>query len=208
MAEYEIYNVVKIGLALAQSRRPPLQQSAIREFGDMLSAQVQRGDWVQVGEEVLTASGETPQDVLELTLSTRPHWLIPPEVVEKSDQTWTTGGPEGLRLRGERWKELRAVMRTDALATAALAEEGKCYGLTATEIASTKAGHAPGSKPSDEEVAGLKGLNNPYSRNWQKGDEAARQEAINELIRRLGTKAAAGIAASAGRTIDGRPLRK
>lgn len=63
-------------------------------------------------------------------------------------------------------------------------------------------------KPAKKEDAEtIKGANNPWSPQW-KGDDAARQTRIASIIRGGGTKLAAALAKAAGKTIDGRELRK
>jgi hypothetical protein len=199
--EYRYLEVVKLGLAAAQARVPRLQPSAIAEFGDILSRQVARGDWVQVGEDVVTSQGQDVIGVLEEMLATRPHWLVPVEVADVQDDTWTSGD---LGKQGQRWKEIRAVFGPgkagDDLATKALREEAALYG---TVPGSTVPGIKPGEKAADiDQDAPSK---NPWSPSYS-GSEEARQLHIQRIIK-SSTRLAASLAKSAGRTIDGKPLQ-
>jgi hypothetical protein len=201
--EYRYLEVVKIGLAAAQARVPRLQASAIAEFGDILSRQVARGDWVQVGEDIVTAQGQDVIGVLEEMLATRPHWLVPAEVVDAQDDVWTSGN---LEKQGQRWKEIRAVFQPgregDALATKALREEAALFG---TVPGSTKPGVKPGEKAVEDVPTKIPGANNPYSDAFR-GTPAEKTARIASLIKSGGTKLAASLARAAGKTVTGEPL--
>ncbi|MHC6156583.1 hypothetical protein ACVSQB_33005 [Bradyrhizobium elkanii] len=58
-----------------------------------------------------------------------------------------------------------------------------------------------------EDGSALKGVTNPYSDAWR-GTPEQRQIKIASLIRAMGTRKVAEIAAAAGRRIDGSPLTK
>src|SRR5579863_10235884 len=99
--EYTILNVPLVGRNLAASRSPRLQPSVPAEYGDMLSREVQMGEWTVDPEngEPLNAKGQTIKDHLEFCISTRPHWLLPAILEDEADEVWTSGN---LTLQGKR----------------------------------------------------------------------------------------------------------
>jgi hypothetical protein len=86
----------------------------------------------------------------------------------------------------------------------------KKHGLEATRSLLTTEGLRIGQiKPSIKvDPAKIPGETNPWSPNFKCKNEAERQARIESIIRGLGAKAAAGMAAACGKTLTGRPLRK
>lgn len=200
MADYIYIDVVKLGIDAGHARVPRLQKSAVNEFGEMLSREVKAGQWTRDGDEALNAEGLTVEAYLDVLLSTRPHWAVPAVLVDAADETWLSGS---LTKQGARWRELKAYLGSDKAADEAMAEEAARYGVTP---GSTKKGIVPGSESDDKDNKQKAGGSNPWSDKWTLSEQA-REEKIASIIRGLGTKAAASMAASAGTTI-GRPLRK
>jgi hypothetical protein len=211
MSEFKYIDAVKHVVIAANARIPRLQPSAIREIADMTSAGVHRGDWVQIGDDVSTADGMTPEGYVDFVVSTRPHMEVAPEVIEATDDTWLSGS---LTKQGERYNAIRAVFQKgeagDALAKAALAAEAALYGTTP---GSTKPGGAPGSKPEAVDTGtgprlavSTQASDNPWNKSGWHGTEEMRQAKIQSIIK-TSTAMAAGMAKSAGVTLSGQPLR-
>jgi hypothetical protein len=201
-ARYDYIDVVKLGINAAHARVPRLQKSAVAEFGEILSREVAAGEWPQDGGEALRSTGHNPEQYLDFLVSTRPHWEIPATVVDAADDTWTSGD---LTKQGKRWRELKAFLGSDAAADKAMAEEAAHYGV---KPGTTQKGVKPGSvDDTGKKSAPSAGLSsNPWSDKFN-GNEAARAAKMASIIR-SGTKFAASMAASAGKTITGAPLRR
>jgi hypothetical protein len=199
MSEFRYIDTVKLGLNAANARVPRLQISAIKEFGELLSREVTAGEWVQDGETVINAAGQSPEQYLDHWVSTRPHALIPAVLVDAADDTWTSGN---LTKQGARFRELKSFLGSDKAADKAMAEEAALYGAVP---GSTKKGVKPGSER--EEKPGSVSPNNPWSDKFH----GTPQEALAEqtrLIRTLGTKGSASIAKAAGYSILGAKIAK
>jgi hypothetical protein len=197
MAEYNYVDVVVLGVNAANARVPRLQKSACSEFGEMLSREVATGEWVQDGEQVINSTGQTPEQYLDSLISTRPHWEIPATVVDAADDTWTSGS---LTKQGKRWRELKSYLGSDAAADKALAEEAALYGVVP---GTTKIGVKPGDV--EKESGGKTGGPSP-SNPWNDKTRFTPAEADAEkarLLKTLGTKACASLAAAAGKTVLG-----
>jgi hypothetical protein len=198
-AKYEYVDVVRLGINAGNARIPRLQRSAVTEFGELLSIEVQRGEWSQDGHSALNAVGQSPEQYLEFVLTTRPHWEIPATVIDAADDTWTSGS---LAKQGERWRTLRAHLGSDAVTNAAMAEEAAAYGA---RFGSTVKGVPPGSAKGEEKpAAGLS--SNPWSDRFN-GSEEQRLAKMASIIK-TGTKFASDMARSAGKTITGAPLKR
>jgi hypothetical protein len=204
MAEYNYTDVVRLGINAANVRVPRLQKSACSEFGEMLSREVAAGEWSQDGQQVINSTGQNPEQYLDSLISTRPHWEIPATVVDAADDTWTSGS---LTKQGARWRTLKAYLGSDAAADKALAEEAALYN---TVPGSTKIGVKPGDveKESDGKT-GSPSPSNPWNQNKNSRFTPAEAEAEKaRLLKTLGTKACASLAAACGVTVLGAPLRK
>src|ERR1700676_5263598 len=125
--EYRILNVPLIGTNVAASRVPRLQVKVPAEFGEMLSAEVARGEWtIAENGEPLHVSGATIPERLEFKISTRDFWLMPVAVADAADETWTSGS---LTKQGVRLKELEKSCGSKAAALVLLTEEAALYGV-------------------------------------------------------------------------------
>ncbi|UGA43741.1 hypothetical protein HU230_0036760 [Bradyrhizobium quebecense] len=195
---FEYLDIPRLATNAARAYVPRLQDSAIAEFSQRISEEVARGLWIQDGPNAIGPEGRNIEEYVEHLVSTRPHWLVPAvETSEDVDNVWTSGS---LTKQGERFRELRRFLGNDKAANAALAEEAALYGTTP---GSTKPGVKPG--PVDEKAkAKADQANNAYSPAF-KGDRSAK---IASMIKGMGAKTVAEIAAAAGCRIDGSPLRK
>jgi hypothetical protein len=207
-------------VAAAQAHVPRIQQSAIStEITDIASRAAERGDIVQVGDELLTAKGENAEAFVLNILAERTaedgscHMLVPKEVITITDDTWLSGS---LTKQGERYNAIRAVFgkgkEGDALAKAAFEAEAALY---QTKPGSTTPGIEPGTKPETEGASGgvgprlavsVEASANPWKRDQWRGTEEARQAKMQSIIK-SSTKLADGLAKAAGRTISDQPLR-
>ena len=164
-----------------------------------------RIDFILACKDVLSAcDAETGWSLLEEELYKRPYLLavdrteVPYELAEAA-----FGSAPSLRARGELLK---------AIGQDAYTHTARLWGATASNL-------RPGKPPTTDDnievrmseapkpAADAADSGNPYSPNW-KGDDAARNAAIAKLIRGLGSKAAAKMAAAGNCDIAGRPLRK
>lgn len=207
--EYRILEVPLLGRNLAASRTPRLQPSVPEEYGDMLSREVARGDWTVDPENghPLNSKGQTIADHLEMTLSTRPHWLTPVVLEDEADDTWTSGN---LTKQGQRLKQLEEFCGSKNAALVMLTEEAERYGV---KPFTTQIGTKPGDADKSTERKASENLsNNPWSASFR-GDEAARAARFASILtlekqgELWGTKLGDANARSAGTTI-GKPLRK
>jgi hypothetical protein len=190
-------------VAAAQAHVPRIQQSAIStEITDIASRAAERGDIVQVGDELLTAKGENAEAFVLNILAERTaedgscHMLVPKEVITITDDTWLSGS---LTKQGERYNAIRAVFgkgkEGDALAKAAFEAEAALY-----QTKGASGGVGPRLAVSVEASA------NPWKRDQWRGTEEARQAKMQSIIK-SSTKLADGLAKAAGRTISDQPLR-
>ena len=132
---------------------------------------------------------------LDLTLATRPHWIIPEIVTVVSDDTWTSGN---LTKQAARWKEIFAVLGDKAATDRAMAEEAARYG---TKVGSTVPGVVPGTKPATSEKSDTR--DNPYK---MRLDDPRRQQRIEEFVAKSPAYLVRGLAKAANCEISGRPL--
>jgi hypothetical protein len=203
MSTFQYIDVVMLGINAANARVPRLQKSAIAEYGAILSREVTAGKWQQDGEQAINATGHNPEEYLDFLISTRPHWPIPATVVDAADDTWTSGN---LSKQGNRWRELKAYLGSDEAADKAMAEEAALYGV---KPGTTQKGVKPGTvDDTGKTSAPSTGLSsNPWAGDKFNGNEAARAAKMTSIIKQ-GTKFAASMAACAGKTITGAPLKR
>jgi hypothetical protein len=204
---YKILNVPLLGRNLAASRTPRLQPSVPAEYADMLSREVEMGEWSVDPEtgEPINSKGQTIADHLEFCIKTRPHWLMPAVLEDDADACWLSGN---ITLQGQRLKQLETFCGSDAAAKVLFAEEAARYGVKPlTTQVGTKPGpdgQGPRGNVGDE---GAKKSSAPSPSNpWNPKTKFTPQEADAEkarLIKTLGTKGAASIAKAAGFTIFG-----
>ncbi len=218
-SEFVYLDWVRAVVAAAQAHIPRIQQSAIAtEITDIASRAVARGDIVQVGDDLLTSKGENAEAFVLNILAERTaedgscHMLVPKEVVEVADTTWTSGS---LTEQGKRYLAIRSVFgkgaEGDKLAKAAFEAEAAVY---QTFPGSTKPGIAPGSAaPADKDTGtgprlavSVEKSSNPWKRDEWRGTEEQRVAKMQSIIK-ASTRMADGMAKSANRTISDQPLR-
>ena len=221
MAEYKYLDFVARVVNAAQARVPRIQQSAIStEITYLASRAVAQGNVVQVGDDLMTADGKSPENFVHEIIAARTDedgncfMLVPKEVVEVQDGTWTSGS---LTKQGARFNVIRSVFgkgkEGDLLAKAAFEAEAALY---QTRPGSTVPGVAPGTKPEAEAGAtggvgprlavNVQPSDNPWKRDQWRGTEEMRQAKIQSIIK-ASTKMADGLARAAGTDLAGRPLR-
>jgi len=198
--EYKLFNIPLLARNLMASRQPPVQPSVPPEFSDDVSRNI--SDWSIDNGEPLNSKGQTLPEFADFWLSSRPHCLVPAAVIDVQDETWLSGN---LDKQGERWKQLREFLGSDAATNAAIKAEAELYGA---KFGSTQKGRKPGTKP-EADSADKGGPNNAWSEAYAKrhGQDAAYAERAR-LMRTLGLKACTSMAAAAGRTITGAVLKK
>jgi len=201
--KYEVLNVPLRGRNLAASRTPRLQPSVPEEFSDMLSNEVSHGTWTvdPTNGEPLHATGASIEQHLELTLKTRPHWLMPAVLEDEAEACWLSGN---LTAQGQRFEQIKKFANGSHAAALVLFEEEAAR--FNTKPGSTKPGTKPGddaNKSADKKSEG--NLTNPWSRDFR-GDEATREARIASICKQ-GTKLAKALAKAAGTTVF-KPLRK
>jgi hypothetical protein len=165
----------------------------------MVSAEVARGLWI----DGINAAGQSPEQYLDFLISTRPHWEVPPDVIDVEDDTWLSGS---LEKQGIRWNALRKFYPTDAATNKAMAEEAARYNA---KFGSTKIGVKPGTAPAEGKGADdgkSRSRTNPWSDNFH--DPQQRQAEMERLLKTIGTKACASLAKAAGKTVLGFPLTR
>jgi hypothetical protein len=113
----------------------------------------------------------------------KPHWYAAPAVETPEHMAFYSLGAQSAFVKEHGEQAARELLATEGL----------------------KLGQVKPAKAADAES--IKGQNNPYSDQY-KGSEAERQARISSLIKSGGTKLAASLALSAGKTIDNKPLRK
>jgi hypothetical protein len=196
MSNYHYVDVVKAAIDAGHARVPPLQESAIREFGDIVSYEVQHNDWTIIEGKPLHKSGKGLEDYLDFCILTRAHWLIP-EVVVEATEMWLN---PTLTAQGKRWREINAVLGDKDATNEALAKEAAKYGCTVGSI-------TPGVKPGTKPAGGNTNRDNPYA-------PAARgyeEDRMKKILKHLAS-APASLSASLARSakppckIDGSPL--
>ena len=190
-------DVKTLGLNAGHAHEPKIQTSAIAEYGDMLSGEIERGEWSMFESQPIHVSGANVEQRLEEVLKNRPHWFVPPEQVDVAEAIWLSGN---ITEHGKRLKTLEQLLGNKKTADAAWRAEAAQFGVTAP--GTTQKGIKPGSKSAEEKTD--QSTTNPWSANFR-GDEAARIARIDNVIKNKGTKFAAALAKAAGTTI-GRPL--
>jgi hypothetical protein len=201
--KYKILEVPLLGRNLAASRTPRLQPSVPEEYGDMLSSEVTRGDWSVDPEngQPLNSKGQPLQDHLEMTLKTRPHWLMPVDKgsEDEAEKVWLSGN---ITLQGQRLVQLENFCGSKAAALVMWKEEATRFGATA---GSPVPGIKPGEDGDKKKAAEREAKNNPWSADFR-GDDDARAERIASIIK-TGTRFADQLAKAAG-TVVSKPLRR
>jgi hypothetical protein len=202
--EYKLLNIPKMAGELMAVRTPRVQPSAQHHFVDHVSWMVASDMWTldPVNGQPLSYEGKTLEQVCEDWLSTRPNALEPVELVDTSGECWTEGN---ISKQGQRLKELIAFTGSEKAALVLFAEEAALYG---TKPGSTAKGVKPDPKAkpgADKKPAGSAGgANNPWSPDYR-GDNAEAEK--SRLLRTLGTKGCASIAAAAGFSVLGARLK-
>jgi hypothetical protein len=197
-----ILNIPLLARNVAALRRPRIFPDAQDHYGDWVSRDVSSGNWNidPTNGQPLHSSGRDIDADLEHYLSSRPHAIMPlPPLADPADDLWI--GPANITKRGARYKELLAFAGSAAAALVLLKEEAAAYGVT--DPFSTQAGEKidPKAKAHKPKVAGR---NNPWSSEFVGDAESEKAR----LIRTLGTRGASGIAAGAGVSVFGAPIRK
>ena len=198
MPEYRYVDVVKAAIDAGHARIPPLQESAIREFGDIISYEVQHSDWTIIEGKPLHKSGKGLEGYLDFCLLTRAHWLIP-EVVVEATEMWLN---PTLTAQGKRWKEINAVLNDPAATNEAMAKEAAKFGCT---VGSTMPGVKPGTKPTAPDAKSNR--DNPYGP-CAPGREQERLDRIIKFLKTAKPSQVNSMALSAGCAIDGKPLAR
>ena len=171
---------------------PPIHASAQREFVARIAAEKATGGWIQHAEAgVISAKGETIDEVLARTLIEKSHYLIVGTELSRAEIAWIgrDGMPPTLADQGARVLEIGEVnAKAEAL-------------LFGTTLGSTKRGKLPSdSTPEVKKQNDAAASSNPWSPAWG-GDLEQRRERQASIIRGMGTKAASDLAAD-GKTIN------
>jgi hypothetical protein len=218
-SSYEYGDPVLLALRAAAVRKPRLYPSAQREYGEMVAAEVVRGEWTPVGDLVLRADGSDAESHLDEVIAQRTdetgtcHWEVPEQVEKASDDTWC-GPPETALLRqGERWKVIRANFAAgregDIAASRIMVEEAAVYGC---KVGDPKPGTPPGGAPKNAGAApklpGQGSTPNPWSTEFRDVPPGAKLAAQVAIIKGPGGPArAASLSKSCNVDLAGRPLR-
>jgi hypothetical protein len=193
MPEYRYVDVVKAAIDAGHARIPPLQESAIREFGDIISYEVQHSDWTIIEGKPLHKSGKGLEGYLDFCLLTRAHWLIP-EVVVEATEMWLN---PTLTAQGKRWREINAVLNDPIATNEAMASEAAKYGC---RVGDTTPGTKPGTKPAPDPKNNPR--DNPYA---LRADDPTRMDKIIKFLETAKPSQVNSMSLSAGCNIDGSP---
>lgn len=206
--DYPLLRLPIVAGNFAAGRKKRLYASAVSEYVDMKSEELQRGEWIidpSTGE-FLNGKGQSIPEDLEFTINNpdqpRGHWEIPEAPVEEAEAIAKIWTEPNMTARSARFTQLREYHKSDKLATVAFTEEAAEYGVT--KPFSDQVGTKPGEK-SDKGPAGQPMSTNPWSKDWR-GDEAARAARIASVIK-SGTRLADALAKAACTTV-GKPLRR
>ena len=178
------------------------QPSAVTEACSHVSQQVIAGDWLQVeGEAIFKVLGKPARSVEEYCgalLVAKPHYLFEMSAADDADKAFLGDGKTcTLKDRGEFHKKY---------GPAVFEATKKQYGCDDSLRAGTKPG--PSHDAAGKRVAPPAGSSsNPWNAKLFNGNEDERQAKMASIIR-TGTKFAASMAAAAGVTITGAPLRR
>jgi hypothetical protein len=178
---YAILDFPRQARELLASRSPRIQASAIEEFGDMISSEVQRAMWITNPENgtALRSTGETLVDYAELVISTRPHWAVPLAKALPEQELEAMYASGDMTARSRRYAELKAFYGSDAGAHAVFYEEAARFGIT--DPFRQKTGTKPDERTETKtDAASLS--TNPWSINFH-GDIAARDARIASVLK-------------------------
>jgi hypothetical protein len=197
---YKILEAPKYALDLARSRVPPFRPGVADEFAEKISFMVRSHDIViGPGGELLTSAGQTLPEFLES--SKKAHWEQPEAEIDDAEEVWTSGN---ITKQGERFKKLVTQCGGNQRAAQVLFEdEAAKFG---TKPGSRVPGVRPGEKRDDTKADAKSPATNPWSDNFR-GTEEQRQARIASICK-TSTKLANSLAAAAGVTLGGKPLRK
>lgn len=206
--DYALLKLPIFASNVAASRKKRLFASAVQEYVELKSAELQRGEWLiepSTGDYINVKGQDVFQD-LEFTINNpiqpRPHWEIPEAPIEEAEAIAKVWTEPNMTARAARFKQLRDYHKSDKVATVAFTEEAALHGVT--KPFSDQVGVRPGDKSDDKKAEGNLSTN-PWSARFR-GDEAARAAKIASIIKQ-GTRLADALARAAGTTV-GKPLRK
>lgn len=207
--EYALLRLPIYAGNVAASRKKRLFASAISEYVEMKSHELQMGEWLidpSTGDFINSKGQDVFQD-LEATINgpdhPRTHWEIPEAPVEEAEliaEIWTK---PNMTARSARYKQLLDYHKSPKLANAAFAEEAERHGVTkpfSDQVGMNPADAGDKAKTSARDLSA-----NPFSASFR-GDEAARMARIVSVIK-TSTKLADALAKAAG-TVVSKPLRK
>lgn len=206
MLDKSILHIPLLAVNLAALRTPRMQKEAITEYGDWVSREITLGNFSidPANGEPIHSTGQNLDEHREAWIKPRPHSLVPVTLEDPTDDTWTSGN---ITKQGARLKQLRAFCGSDAAALVLLTEEAALYGV---KPFTTEKGEKIGTKPKD---AGSHGSHGGGSNPW--GESYAKSHSQDEvyaergrLMKVLGLKPCAAMAAAAGRTVTGALLVK
>ena len=190
--------IVRDARELASLRTPRMQKEAIDEYCDWVSREVTMGNFVvdpKTGEWI-HSSGQILDEHREAWLKSRPHALVPAVLEDPVDDTWTAN-PASLTKRGARLKQLREFCGSDAAALVLLKEEAARFGVK--NPLSTEVGGV--AVRVDKKAASA---SNPWNdAHAQRNGLAASHAERDRLMKTLGLKKCAALAAAAGVSITG-----
>lgn len=196
---------------------PRLMPSAQREFAEIVSREVGRDEWHDVGGEVLRDDGVNMLEHLCECIAARTDdkglcgWKVPEEVIAANDATWTGPAETALFRQGERWKTIYATFPEGqagkAAATKMLQTEAALYGCKVGFIAP---GVAPGKEKKEGAAPKLPGQgsrgDNPWSPNWRGNPEDKLKSQLKIISSKGGPAQAASLARQFNVDLAGRPL--
>ncbi|WP_338830450.1 hypothetical protein [Bradyrhizobium sp. 27S5] len=207
--EYALLKLPIFAGNVAASRKKRLYASAIEEYVEMKSHELQMGEWLidpSTGDFINSKGQDVSQD-LELTINDpdhpRSHWEIPEAPVEEAELIAAIWTKPNMTARAARFKQLRDYHKSDKLATAAFVEEAERHGVT--KPFSDQVGMNPADVGDKTKAAARDAINNPWSASFR-GDETARAARIASVIK-TGTALANALVKAAGTTVS-KPLRK
>jgi hypothetical protein len=215
MAEYVYPDIVTAVLRAANVRKPRLYPTVIPELAEIISREINRGEWVLIGDQPARASnGATPEGridelVLERTGEDgKSHWEEPETISAAHDSTWCGPVEGALKRQGDRYKIIRAAYppgkENDKLCAKILGEEAALYNC---KVGDPKPGTPPGepekAKAAAPKLPGQDANTNPWHPKFH-GDALAAQIAI--ISSKGGPALAASLARSCNVDLAGRPL--
>jgi hypothetical protein len=203
MAFKERPDPVRQAIDLMRLHEPAIYPSAVTMLAERVSDMVVARKWIIGDGGVLLTTDNPPltvEDWINQALIEGPHNLIPPEVTDAGDDTWTAGTT--LEKQAIRWRQLRAVLGNDKAANAALAKEAATYGAA---VGSLKPGVKPGEvggKVETDDAA----TNSPFDTRRHFESPETRANECRKWIIRFGPQSAARQSALHGTDLAGRKL--